>query len=124
MNYFILKAIILTAILSSGLINPASTLAQTATFQVFTLNLKFGIANQQVAILQQLLADESPEIYPEKMVSGYFGPLTKAAVERFQTKYASEVLAPAGIDTPTGFVGYYTRTKLNKVYMQLYRSGR
>jgi peptidoglycan hydrolase-like protein with peptidoglycan-binding domain len=126
MNQYLLKITI--TLLSSGLFiwlaNSVPVFAQTATIQVFTLDLKIGSQNQQVTILQQLLAAESPDIYPEKMVSGYFGPLTQAAVKRFQAKYASEILIPAGVDSPTGFVGPFTRTKLNKVYIQLYHSKR
>ena len=102
------------------LASAVSVYAQTATLQIFTLDLKVGSKNQQVVLLQQLLSDESPDIYPEKMISGYFGPLTQAAVKRFQAKYVSEVLTPAGVNAPTGFVGSYTRNKLNKVYIQLY----
>lgn len=108
-------------ILVLGLLaNAIPAQAQTATLQIFTLDLKFGSQNQQVAVLQQLLNKLGPEIYPEGLVSSYFGPLTQAAVKRFQAKYASEILTPAGVDAPTGFVGTYTRAKLNKVYIQFY----
>lgn len=45
------------------------------------------------------------------MVTGYFGPLTEAAVKRFQQKYGIE---------PIGIVGPKTRAVLNKLTVELY----
>ncbi len=45
----------------------------------------------------------------------YFGTLTTLAVKRFQTKYAYETLVPAGLSSPTGIVGYYTRLRIAKI---------
>lgn len=64
--------------------------------------------------LQQFLVGEG--VYPEAMVTGYFGLKTRAAIIRFQEKYASEILTPVGLTRGTGFVGAVTRAKLNELY--------
>ncbi len=78
-----------------------------------TRNLKIGMRGDDVKILQQFLITEG--VYPEALVTGYFGPLTFAAVVRFQEKYTSEVLAPFNITKGTGFVGTFTRKKINEI---------
>ncbi len=67
-------------------------------------NLSLGTSGAGVTCLQQFLKAQGTDIYPEAMVTGFFGNLTKAAVIRFQKKY--------GIPQ-TGFVGILTRTKIN-----------
>jgi peptidoglycan hydrolase-like protein with peptidoglycan-binding domain len=47
--------------------------------------------------------------------STYYGARTAQAVSRFQAKYASEVLAPAGLLYPTGIVGALTRQKISQL---------
>ncbi|GAH92893.1 unnamed protein product, partial [marine sediment metagenome] len=53
--------------------------------------------------------------YPEAIVSGWFGPLTKKAVIRFQERYTSDTLAPWELTKGTGFVGKTTRIKINEI---------
>jgi len=80
----------------------------------FTTDLAKGSNGEQVRNLQECLAKD-PSIYPEATVNGYFGDATFQAVVRFQEKYASEILTPAGITKGTGKVGQATRNKLNTV---------
>jgi peptidoglycan hydrolase-like protein with peptidoglycan-binding domain len=72
----------------------------------FTKDLSKGMKDAEVTTLQQVLKTDS-SIYPEGLVTGYFGSLTEAAVKKFQAKY--------GI-TQTGTVGPVTRAKLNALY--------
>lgn len=66
--------------------------------------LKVGSEGDQVKVLQTLLALDA-SIYPEGMVTGYFGPATRRAIERYQRR--------SGLET-VGFVGPRTRAELNK----------
>ena len=82
----------------------------------FDYNLSFGLRNDsRVICLQEFLKNQGPEIYPEGLVTGNFFSLTKAAVIRFQEKYASEVLTPLGLLRGTGYVGLKTRAKINNL---------
>lgn len=78
--------------------------------------LKFGMKHQEVKTLQEILSKDSA-IYPEKLVTGYFGPLTQAAVRRFQAKYE---IVSAGTPQTTGYglVGPKTRAKLKEIFAQ------
>jgi len=91
--------------------SPASEVKSVAPTTVsITLTLKFGSKNSQVTILQQLLA-QNVELYPEGLVTGYFGPATKRAVGRFQEKYGIPT-TPSSL----GLVGPMTRAKLLEVF--------
>ncbi len=81
----------------------------------FENNLYYGLRSKEVRCLQEFLRSQGPSIYPEGIVSGWFGPLTRSAVIRFQEKYASEILAPYGLTKGTGFVGPRTRAKINQI---------
>jgi len=77
------------------------------TGYTFSKNLQQGDSGTDVTNLQTVLKSDS-SVYPEGIVSGYFGVLTKAAVARFQDKYAADVLTPLGLTAGTGFVGAST----------------
>jgi len=80
----------------------------------FQSNLSSGSQGSEVTELQKCLAKD-PEVYPEGEITGYFGPKTKAAVIKFQEKYASEILVPYGLTSGTGSVRKSTRAKLNEL---------
>jgi hypothetical protein len=72
---------------------------------VFSQDLYYGMNSSEVECLQQFLANLGNDIYPEKLVTGYFGPLTQSAVQRYQ--------AFKGIIV-TGYFGPLTRTAANQ----------
>lgn len=80
-----------------------------------TNNLYFGMKNNEVYCLQEFLKSQGSEIYPEGLITGYFGKMTKAAVIRFQEKYSKEILSPLGFIKGTGIVGKLTRAKINSI---------
>lgn len=80
----------------------------------FKSNLSVGSQGTQVTELQKCLAQDI-RVYPEGEVTGYFGSKTKAAVIKFQEKYAVDILAPFGLTSGTGEVKAKTREKLNEV---------
>lgn len=68
-------------------------------------SLSQGSTGADVTTLQTYLASDST-LYPEGLITGYYGSLTAAAVVRFQARY--------GIDQ-VGVVGPQTRAKLNEL---------
>ena len=76
-------------------------------------NLTVGSTGDDVTTLQQFLLDEG--VYPEGLITGYFGSLTKQAVTRFQEKYAAEILTPLNLSKGTGFFGPSTLKKVNEL---------
>ena len=75
----------------------------------FSVRLKVGAENSDVKQLQGILVREG--VYPEGIVSGYFGSLTQKAVQSFQEKYG---IAKSG-EVGYGEVGPNTRAKLNQL---------
>lgn len=82
-------------------------------------NLFYGTRdNKKVKCLQEFLKAQGPEIYPQGLITGFFGSLTRSAVIRFQEKYAPEILFPLGLKQGSGFVGPSTRAKINRILGQ------
>lgn len=81
---------------------------------VFTTDMSIGQTSEDVRALQTCLAQDT-SIYPEGLITAYFGTRTQRAVIRFQEKFASAILTPAGLVNGNGFAGPLTRAKLNQV---------
>lgn len=82
--------------------------------KALTLAAGVGTKGNEVTVLQNFLKAQGSNIYPEGLVTGYFGPLTLKAVQKFQEKYGIAVSGDAGY----GFVGPKTRAKINSLLEQ------
>jgi len=86
---------------------------EPATREVFLRTLFIGMSGVDVRLLQEFLAKD-PKLYPEGLITGFFGPLTDQAVGRLQVKYG---ILPEG-DPVLGYVGPKTRAKLNELFTE------
>lgn len=57
-----------------------------------------GDEGEDVETLQEILATD-PSVYPEGLVTGYFGPLTERAVQKFQGKFGISQVGRVGPQT-------------------------
>lgn len=76
----------------------------------FTKGLAYGSTGEDVRKLQEILAKDT-EVYPEGLITGFFGLKTEKAVMKFQIKYG---IAKNGVPG-FGTIGPNTRIKLNQM---------
>ena len=86
----------------------AQMMGVTAEIKELRGDIKEGMTDADVKTIQELLASD-PSIYPRGLVTGYFGPMTKEAIMRFQTRNGLEV---------TGEINEETRAALDTVIEQ------
>ncbi len=65
----------------------ALMVAMTASAATLSRQLDVGMSGSDVSALQTYLATDA-SIYPQGLVTGFYGPLTAAAVARFQTAHS------------------------------------
>ncbi|MDB5238684.1 MAG: fibronectin type protein [Candidatus Parcubacteria bacterium] len=103
-------------------VKPATSTAVAATTTIQNVQvttpalaapLRLGSFGTNVTILQTLLA-RAPSIYPEGLVTGYFGALTERAVGRFQVAYKITSEGSSGVTI--GVVGPTTWQKIHQAY--------
>jgi peptidoglycan hydrolase-like protein with peptidoglycan-binding domain len=84
----------------------------------WTRDLSIGSRGADVQALQKFLNQDN-DTRVNGLLPGqetmFFGPATAQAVSKFQVKYRSEVLTPAGVVNPTGFFGITSRAKANSL---------
>lgn len=85
--------------------------------EIWKNNLRLGVKSNDVVALQKILINEG--LWESGYnATGYFGPVTKKAVIKFQEKYSNYILEPLNLKNGTGFVGPFTRDFLGKFQMQ------
>src|SRR3989344_5557427 len=88
----------------------------------FTRNHSMGNTGGEVMDIQKFLNSASDTMVATTGAgspgneTSYFGGLTKAAVVKFQNKYASSILTPVGLSAGTGYWGPSSRAKANALF--------
>jgi hypothetical protein len=87
----------------------------TVDKSIIRSTLQLGSTGDDVSLLKIVLnSDKATQIAATPAgVTNIFDLATLDAVNRFQQKYANEILAPSGLTNATGVVGAATRKKLN-----------
>jgi len=107
MNTLTLKGLHLITLTGIAILFALPILASAA----ITTNLSAGSSGAQVTELQTFLSAR-PAIYPEGLITGYYGPLTAKAVQRYQ---CDKAIVCSGSASATGYgnVGPATRAAIN-----------
>jgi hypothetical protein len=82
---------------------------------VFTRTLQLGSTGDDVSLLKIILNSDPDTALNPKNSTNVFDSATEIAVNKFQEKYASEILAPTGLTSGVNVVGPATRKKLNSI---------
>lgn len=72
--------------------------ASSASAAAIERQLELGMSGSDISVMQTYLASD-PEVYPQGLVTGYFGFLTKAAVSNFQKNNGISAIGRVGPQT-------------------------
>jgi len=81
---------------------------------VIAQGLTEGSTSDDVKRIQSLLATD-PVIYPEGLATGYYGPLTREALKRFQVRHELEVTGKVDDETRTMLQEYLHETSNGQI---------
>lgn len=93
--------------------------APTKPQHTFKTDLSFGSRGVEVYWLQRCLSYEghlNKNLINPDPTKAYFGENTRNGVKSWQKTHTEQVLKPAGLTMPTGYVGNYSRKYLNLLY--------
>ena len=79
----------------------------------FLRQLRKGMSGEDITTLQEILATDS-DVYPEGLITGFFGSLTEKAIKKFQKKHGLE---------QAGEVGPQTRARLHALLDEILDRG-
>lgn len=107
------------AALKGGTTGGSMTSGAAVCPYTWNVDLRTGSAGADVKALQQFLNSDAETrvaasgVGSAGMETMTFGPMTAAAVSKFQTKYRADILTPNGLVAPTGTFGPSSRAKAN-----------
>ena len=68
--------------------------------------LKEGMTDEDIKKVQELLATD-PTIYPKGLVTGYYGPMTKEAILKFQARHELRTTGEVDAETKALILEYF-----------------
>ncbi len=80
-----------------------------------------GMTDEDVKKVQELLATD-PTLYPKGLVTGYYGPMTKEAIMRFQTRHGLEATGEINAETKALMLEYFKEKRNGHVPEGLLRT--
>lgn len=87
---------------------------------IWDRDLKLGSSGEEVRVLQKVLINEG--VWEAEVgATGFFGPITKTALAKFQEKYSQDILKPLNLKFGTGYLGSKTEDYLRRLFLSTER---
>jgi peptidoglycan hydrolase-like protein with peptidoglycan-binding domain len=84
--------------------------------QLINTYIRYGGTNNSKDVEELQFFLKTLEGFEDVSETGVYDEATYNAVRSFQTKYASDILDPWGMSTPSGYVYYTTQKKVNEIW--------